>query len=225
MQEFDRFASEYHQVLDASLALSGEVGQYFAEGKARYVARKVGSDFCGRVLDYGCGIGILAKCLQRHLPMASLDGFDVSADSIKKIDPKLTSQGIFTSNSTQLATNYNVIVVSNVLHHIEISDRQRIIQDLSNRLCVDGFLFVFEHNPLNPVTRCVVRNSPLDENAVLLFPAEALAYASRIGLKVCEKSYLFFFPRLLASFRRFEPYLSWCPLGAQYALVHQRGSR
>jgi trans-aconitate methyltransferase len=82
MQEFDRFASEYHQVLDASLALSGEVGQYFAEGKARYVARKVGSDFCGRVLDYGCGIGILAKCLQRHLPMVSLDGFDVSADSI-----------------------------------------------------------------------------------------------------------------------------------------------
>jgi SAM-dependent methyltransferase len=222
MQEFDRFASEYHQVLDSSLTLSGEVGEYFAEGKARYVAGEFSSDFCGRILDYGCGIGILSNCLRRHLPMASLDGFDVSADSIKRIDPKLAAHGLYTANSAELAFNYNVIVVSNVLHHIETSERQCIVEDLSHRLCEDGFLVIFEHNPLNPVTRWVVRNSPLDENAVLLFPGEALAYGARVGLKVCKKSYLFFFPRPLASLRGCEPYLTWCPLGAQYAVVLKR---
>ncbi len=40
---FDRFARDYGEVLDKSVSISGESGEYFSEYKARYVARHVKS--------------------------------------------------------------------------------------------------------------------------------------------------------------------------------------
>ena len=35
-----------------------------------------------------------------------------------------------------------------------------------------GRIYIFEHNPFNPVTRWVVKHTAIDRNAVLLKPAE-----------------------------------------------------
>lgn len=223
MPEFDKFATDYKEVLDASVALSGESGEYFAQVKARYVATIIPKDFNGKLLDYGCGVGTLSNCLQVLLPEAHLNGFDVSAESITTINCNLASRGLFTNDSAKLGAGYNVIILSNVLHHIDPPDRSSTIQELKARLCGDGLLIVFEHNPINPLTRWVVRNSPLDENAILLYRGEVLTLLSSIEMSVLRTSYLLFFPRVLSSMRFLEDYLQWCPLGAQYAVVARQG--
>ena len=40
---------------------------------------------------------------------------------------------------------------------------------------------VFEHNPLNPVTRFVVARTPIDPNAILLRAAEVMRGLSGAG--------------------------------------------
>jgi 2-polyprenyl-3-methyl-5-hydroxy-6-metoxy-1,4-benzoquinol methylase len=149
---FDRFAGDYKQVLDRSVAVSGEDSSYFAEYKARYLRRILGANFSARVLDFGCGIGLLAGLLKKYLPAIQLDGFDVSQESIGKVNPDLTSQGIFTSDLSQLRGDYGLIVIANVMHHIPPNQRPEVVNGLAKRLAHGGSLAIFEHNPANPVT-------------------------------------------------------------------------
>jgi hypothetical protein len=81
---------------------------------------------------------------------------------------------------------------------------------------------IFEHNPLNPLTRAVVGACPFDENAVLI-PARTLkARLQASGFGEVEIAYTAFFPHVLAGLRRFEGALARLPLGAQYyALAHR----
>ena len=85
-----------------------------------------------------------------------------------------------------------------------------------------GLVFVFEHNPWNPVTRAIVRDCPLDRDAVLLTAPETRGLLSRAGLEVVEQRYYLFFPRSLGFLRRFEPWLAWLPLGGQYYVAARK---
>src|SRR5437868_10537767 len=78
---FDQFATDYKQLLDNNVALSGEGSEYFAEYKARYLARRLTPNFKGKVLDFGCGGGLLARSLNKHLRTTRLDGSVVSCAS------------------------------------------------------------------------------------------------------------------------------------------------
>ncbi len=219
---FDQFAGDYKQILDETLAISGEDSAYFAEYKARYLARTLSRDFSGKVLDFGCGIGLLSGFLEQHLPKARIDGFDVSQESLDRVDAPLAAQGMFTSNSDLLAGDYEMIVLANVLHHVAPAQRQIFIEDISSRLAPRGKLAIFEHNPANPVTRRVVDRCPFDKDVTLLRPAEASHYLRKARLRLVRSDYIVFMPRLLSRLRRLEPWLAWLPLGAQYALIGEK---
>lgn len=219
---FDRFAGDYKQVLDRSVAVSGEESTYFAEYKARYLRRLLSPTFAGKVLDFGCGVGLLSGFLKKHLPAIQLDGYDVSQDSIRQVDRALTAQGTFTADLSQLARDYQLIVIANVMHHIPKEQRNEVIRDLSGRLARGGSLAIFEHNPANPVTRWVVEHCPFDDDAVLLPPAEARSYLRDAKLTLMRNDYIVFLPHLLAWLRSLESLLGWLPLGAQYAIVAER---
>jgi 2-polyprenyl-3-methyl-5-hydroxy-6-metoxy-1,4-benzoquinol methylase len=220
--EFDRFAREYKDVLDRSTAFSGESSEYFCQYKANYVNRLLGSSDRPKILDYGCGIGALSNELSKLRPSAKLHGFDVSEDSLSQVDAPLRSQGVFTSHKDDLHHDYDLIVISNVMHHIPLEDRQNTISELAARLRTSGRLVVFEHNPINPLTRLVVAKCPFDENAVLLRPKELKGYFTQARLDAVRRDYIVFFPKMLSLFRPAEPLLGWCPAGAQYALVGAR---
>ncbi len=220
--QFDRFAGDYKQVLDRSVAVSGEESIYFAEYKARYLRRLLSPNFAGKVLDFGCGVGLLSGFLKKHLPAIQLDGYDVSQDSIRRVERALTAQGTFTSDLAQLARDYRLIVIANVMHHIPPPERKGVIQDLAARLAPGGSLAIFEHNPANPVTRWVVERCPFDDDAVLLPPAEARNYATQAQLSLTRSDYIVFLPHLLAWLRPLESSLRWLPLGAQYVIVAEK---
>lgn len=216
LENFDTFARDYKIILDKSLTWGGEKGEYYAAYKAAYLGRRLGKNFRGKILDYGCGVGLLAEELRRQFPDASVDGFDVSAASIELIPDHLKKRGYFTSQLNDLSQSYDVMVVANVLHHIEASERQVIIRRLKALIKAEGKIIIFEHNPLNPLTRKIVRDSPLDRGVVLLPSTETLFYLKEAGAQDTQLNYIVFFPKFLSALRWAEPFLSWLPLGAQY---------
>ncbi|HEV2247939.1 MAG TPA: methyltransferase domain-containing protein [Terriglobia bacterium] len=86
--EFDSYAEKYEELLAHSIKLSGEKPEYFAAYKADYLARLAPQDI-RRVLDYGCGIGMLTNQLRLRFPDAQVDGFDPSPGSLARIDSSL----------------------------------------------------------------------------------------------------------------------------------------
>src|SRR6266568_763279 len=221
---FDKFAPSYQTLLDSSIAITGESGEYFAGVKARYAASVLGADFSGSLLDFGCGIGLLSRALANQFPVAHRDGFDLSSESIAAIDPELARGGRFTSDENDLRAEYDAIVVANVMHHVPKAERPAVVDSLAKRLSPNGRLFIFEHNPANPLTRRAVDRCEFDADAVLLPPRETLGYVSHAGMQVTQRHYIVFFPRLLNALRPLESYLTWCPLGAQYVVVGTRAS-
>jgi 2-polyprenyl-3-methyl-5-hydroxy-6-metoxy-1,4-benzoquinol methylase len=222
MGNFDQFADSYQQVHTENVRVTGENSEYFAHYKARYIARRMGAQFSGRILDYGCGVGMLSSYMKQTFPQATVDGYDISNSSIAKVDSGLRAQGMFTSDWSQVRSDYDLIVVTNVMHHVPPANRQGVIARLRDCLAPQGALIIVEHNPLNPLTRWAVANCAFDDDAILLPTAEAMGYVLDSGLEVLRRDYIVFFPRLLAWFRQLEPYLNWCPAGAQYALMARR---
>jgi SAM-dependent methyltransferase len=220
--QFDQFADRYEQVLDRTVAVSGEDAAYFAAYKALYLRRVLFPLLSGKALDFGCGVGLLSRFLKTYFPAVQLDGFDVSQDSIGKIDDDLKSQGHFTSRTADLAHDYGLIVVANVMHHIVPREREALIRDLAGRLAPSGILAIFEHNPANPVTRSVVERCPFDGDAILLSPAETRGYLGRAKLRLMRRDYIVFMPRFLAFLRPLEPWLTWLPMGAQYVVLAEK---
>jgi 2-polyprenyl-3-methyl-5-hydroxy-6-metoxy-1,4-benzoquinol methylase len=221
--EFDAFASSYNEHLNHSVRISGDTSDYFAAYKAAFIARKIAPKG-GKLLDYGCGIGLLAGHLNRRFPNVQIDGFDVSHDSVSQIDKSLAQQGVFTSDSTVAGHSYDVIVLANVLHHVQRANRADLLLDIRSRLAENGKLVIFEHNPINPLTRWAVSQCVFDEDAILLTSRELLRDLRSARLNVLARDFVVFFPRYLAWLRSFEPFLRWCPLGAQYAVIAGRGS-
>lgn len=216
--EFDSFAANYEELHARSIRLTGEEPEYFAAYKASYIAREQASGRC-HLLDYGCGIGMLSRQLKFRLPQASIDGFDPSRESLDRVSRSLLVQGIFTSNPSLLGSHYDVIVMANVLHHVTPAERHGVISQATSRLARNGKLVIFEHNPANPLTRWAVAQCAFDEDAVLLWPHETSRRLRAAGLRILTCDYIVFLPRWLALLRCFEPWLRWCPLGAQYVVV------
>lgn len=222
MAEFDNFAGSYKSILNATLGQFEGNLDYYTRYKASYIKGIVGDDYSGKVLDYGCGIGFLLQTLKTFLPKTSLIGFDISVKSIAAIDKSIHDRIKFTWKVEELEDDYDLVVVSNVFHHIPIESRHDAMSEIARRIAIGGQLILFEHNPLNPITRVVVNRCPFDENAILLSPAELKGYLLPAGLSFLRKDYIVFFPRPLAAFCKVEPYLRLLPLGAQYVIVAKK---
>src|SRR5262249_50895625 len=114
---------------------------------------------------------------------------------------------------------------ANVFHHIPCADRIAVMARCKSLMRTGGRLFLFEHNPLNPVTRRIFERCPFDQGATMLRRREALVLAEAVGLSVIRSEYTLFFPRQLRLLRPFERLLGWFPLGAQYCVEMTRELR
>jgi len=52
--------------------------------------------------------------------------------------------------------------------------------------------------------------------------SESLHLIASSGLKLYRRDYIVFMPRFASALRPVEPWLSWLPLGAQYAVLGEK---
>jgi 2-polyprenyl-3-methyl-5-hydroxy-6-metoxy-1,4-benzoquinol methylase len=221
VEKFDQYARSYREAHRASVRLSGEDPEYFAEHKLGCL-RRAGVPAGARVLDYGCGTGSLTRLLSRSFAVVA--GYDPSGESLAMARAAAPEVTFHESASAIPGGAFDVAVLSGVLHHVPPTERPALLHDVAAKLAPGGRLFVFEHNPYNPVTRRAVRDCPFDDDAILLEPRE-LRRLLAAELVSVQQDYVLFFPRPLARLRRFEPLLRRCPLGAQTLTVGVRAQR
>jgi len=225
--KFDRHAREYAVLVEQSVPASGYSAAFVTERKVleiRDTLREAG--VLGRplqVLNFGCGVGSSEPFLAREFPQAEIRSIDVSRESLAAARescrglPNVTFSE-FDGKTVPFPGPFDIILVAGVLHHIAPADRPVVVRELRRVLAKDGFLFLFEHNPVNPLTRRAVRDCPFDDDAVLLPPRAMRALLDAAGLSSAVR-YIHFFPGALKRLLRLERYLRWLPLGAQYYCI------
>lgn len=226
--EFDKFAEEYSTMHGDSIRASGEDPEYFAEYKVRDVARHLAAHgmVAQTVLDFGCGIGGSIPYFRRHFTNSQLTCIDVSQKSLDIAQsrfPGAAQYKLFDGKSLPFEDDsFDVIFTACVFHHIPATEHVRLLSEIRRILAPDGIFFIFEHNPLNPLTVRVVKACPFDENAVLISSNELSHRLASAQFTSIQRCYRVFFPKFLRILRSLEDILGWCPLGAQYYLTGRK---
>lgn len=223
--EFDQFADEYEQQHAANIRISGEGPAYFARYKVQDVASVCGANVPARILDFGAGVGASVPHWNEAFPVSSLTCLDVSERSLAIARERYPDVAEFRSfDGVTLPFDpgsFDVAFAACVFHHIDAAQHVPLLRELRRVLRDDGRLFVFEHNPLNPLTRRAVDTCPFDANAVLIRAGTMRARLRAAGFRRVALAYRIFFPRSLRFMRPLERMLIHVPLGGQYRLCAQ----
>lgn len=225
-ETFDGFAEDYDAVLDESLGACGRTfGQdYFARYKVEIV-RKLVSRSPASVLEYGCGTGRNLAYLREAFPGARVSGCDVSRTSLEVARRENPGCSLFHVDEVDRSTGFELVLVAGVLHHVAPGERAAVTEDITTLLAPGADLFVFEHNPYNPVTRRIVAACAFDEGVVLLPPREVRRLVEGAGLTVTHRGYRLVFPRALSFLRGTERIIGRLPVGGQHFVHAVRGDR
>jgi SAM-dependent methyltransferase len=214
--EFDRYASDYDRVLREAIPDGFDEDGYFAQYKVALVHRRLRDAPPVRVLDFGCGAGRSLTYLEQYLPGAELWGFDVSTASLEIAARRVPRARLVSEWEALPRAGFDAIFTANVFHHIPVDERLAALRRCRGALAPGGSLFLFEHNPYNPLTRHVFERCPFDVDAKMLTLSQALALSRNAGFGTVSHAYTLFFPKPLKALRRLEPLLARLPLGAQY---------
>lgn len=213
--EFDRYARNYDAVLTTALGSDGEVDR-FAGYKIDEMSQRLAASSVRRVLDFGCGVGRSLPFLREAFPEAEVWGFDPSAECASAAQSRAPSARVVSDWTMVDTASFDCVLAANVFHHVPLHARLAELERCGTLLAPEGSLFVFEHNPFNPVTRRVFDRCPFDRDAVMIAPSDMLRLGRSAGLTVRRCAYTLFLPfrgRMVAALHRA---LAWLPLGAQY---------
>jgi SAM-dependent methyltransferase len=226
--EFDKFADEYRAMHAANIRLSGEDPEYFAEYKIVDIAAELArAEIAPRkVLDFGAGVGYSVPFFARHLPAARVTCLDVSRKSLDVGAAQHGSAAEFAHFDGRKIPfedgTFDAALASCVFHHIPHDEHVALLGEIRRVLRPGGRLFVFEHNPLNPLTLHAVNTCEFDEHAKLMRAPTMRRRVRAAGYVDAAVRYRIFFPHALRAMRPLEAKLTWLPLGAQYYVVGRK---
>ena len=115
------------------------------------------------------------------------------------------------------------VISCNVFHHIPPAERDAVVDRLAAWAEPGARLVIWEHNPLNPFARLIVRICPFDREARLVtLPAARRLFGRRFRYR--RHAYVNLFPpglQRVAPLRRVEERLARVPVGAQYWVMFE----
>jgi SAM-dependent methyltransferase len=231
--EFDKFADEYHAALSAGITASGEGPEYFSEYKISDIARewsgsrraagtaeKANNKAPVSLLDFGAGIGNSVPYVHQHFDQPELTCLDLSPRSLQVAEKRFPGQASYVhfdgANIPFPDDSFDIAYAMCVFHHIDHDEHVALLKELRRVIKPGGSLFVFEHNPLNPLTVRVVNTCAFDENAHLIKGGQMRQRMLAAGFASAKARFRVFFPNALRALRPMEMSLAWLPLGGQY---------
>lgn len=224
---FDRYHDTYYETVNNAIAFSGLHVDFFTRVKAWYLLEEAKRHFTHldllSVADIGCGVGNIHPLLSSLF--GNITGIDISQASLEiasEANPDIAYKH-YNGNTLPLADNSLDLAFSIcVMHHVPPPGWLHFLEEIQRSLKPGGLMVIFEHNPLNPLTRRVVNNCPFDADAVLL-PARSLSsLVEKAGFSNPETRFILSIPAQNSLLRKIDRVFSKIPLGAQYFVSAQR---
>jgi SAM-dependent methyltransferase len=224
--DFDHHADTYRDDVEDAISWSGKDVDYFAKGKADLLValaqRRLGDPAKLRALDVGCGVGVTDRFLAGRF--GELHGVDIAADAVEKaresnpdVHYEAYDGGALPFPDDALDIAFTICVV----HHVPPPDWPLFASEMTRVVRPGGLVAVFEHNPLNPLTRVSVSRCPFDEDVTLLRAGTTARLMTEAGLQPVERRFFYFLPVRDVATSRIERALRGVPLGAQYFVAGQ----
>ncbi len=181
-------------------------------------------------LDFGCGNGRMLKCIlesERLKPLLisgrlTLSGFDTSGDSLREARNLLNDPSILLyQNWAEIPETFrfDLILSCHVFHHIPPEKRSETTAFLYRKMKPGAGLVIWEQNPLNPLTRLLMKACPFDRDARLLTMNAARNLFIQHGFSFRDAAYVNLLPPQWITSHRLaaiEKKLLSFPVGAQY---------
>jgi len=219
---FDAWCDDYEARVNRSIAFSGQAHDFFMTAKARHLTRLATLHFGAtsglRVLDFGCGVGLLDEYLCYEFGM--LVGLDVSETAVVKAADRNRDARYAVCDGASIPFGdgvFDLVFAVCVLHHVPAADRRGLAEEMCRVTRAEGLVVILEHNPLNPLTRLAVVRCEFDKDAQLLPAGQTTSLLKAAGLGPTWRRYILFFPFRANIFSALERALAWLPVGAQYS--------
>lgn len=222
--EFDAYSQSYDAAVNSSIAFSGLTVDFFTRVKVDYFVdlieslRPPAAD--AEVIDIGCGVANSHPLLAGRI--GKLAGVDVSGACLARAadqNPANEYKEYDGLNLPYPPASFDVASAVCVFHHIPIAARAKLLKDIRRVLRPRGVFAMFEHNPLNPLTRHVVNNCEFDKGAILLRRHEAEALFREAGFSDICTRFILAVPTKSPKLRRIDGLFARLPLGAQYVTI------
>ena len=225
--EFDQYADDYSEQVSRAIAFCGQGTDFFSQVKMVHllavIQRHFGDPSKLTILDVGCGVGEMDGHLIPHV--GKLHGIDVAAQAVERA-AKAHPDGHFIAYDGHRIPfedrSVDVAFAVCVMHHVPPANWPAFLRELHRVVRPGGAVAIYEHNPLNPLTRLAVARCEFDADAVLLRRAKVARLFESVGLHPVVKGYILFFPFRNRLWRFIERGLHWLPLGAQHVVVGRR---
>lgn len=106
----------------------------------QYIPRK------GKILDLGCGYGILANFLALSSLNREVIGVDTDAKKITNAKKGISNTSFMVADATKMRVkDFDAIILHDVLHHLKsYTDQEKLIKDCKSMLKKEGILFIVE---------------------------------------------------------------------------------
>lgn len=230
--EFDNYAKSYDHDHAKNIRIMGESPGYFARYKITDLARVHATNaeqigYVRTILDFGIGLGASIPHMLQKFPNSEIIGVDVSSGMLQQANEMVptSDQGRVTlrlydgDEIPAMSNSIDASFAACVFHHIDHDKHLGYLQEIFRVLRSGGKAMIYEHNPLNPLTRHAVNTCPFDENAVLVGRRKLVEVMKDAGFSDVTYSYRVFIPAWARWARKAEMLLKWMPLGAQYYVV------
>jgi SAM-dependent methyltransferase len=225
--DFDQYGERYREAVEDSIAFCPAGLDFFTRVKAEtllQLSERVGPPKGLAFVDIGCGTGETDQFLEGRV--RSLAGADVAArllEQARRLNPWAEYRSYAEGEALPFADgSFDVCFAICVFHHVPRDLRPALVEEMARICRPGGLIAIFEHNPLNPLTRRAVRGCEFDRDAELLTRRESSRLLSEAGLPAPAGRYIEFFPSERPLLQRIERRLAWVPLGAQYAVFARR---
>jgi ubiquinone/menaquinone biosynthesis C-methylase UbiE len=219
--EFDAYADSYDEAVNGSLRFLGMKVDYFTRVKGDYLLDQLAQHFGDSkglaLLDVGCGVGNYHGLLADRV--GSISGVDLSQDCLAQAaqrNPGVRYSHYDGSRLPFADASFDAVFTICVMHHVPPAQWPAFVAEMKRVARKGGLVLVFEHNPLNPLTRRVVSNCDFDRGAVLLRQGQTRKLLDRAGLTNIRSNSILSIPSSGPVSRAVDLLLGRLSLGAQY---------
>lgn len=214
--------------------------KYYVKIKSLHLLRKAKETYKDTksliCIDLGCGTGETTEYFQdkfRHV-FACDYSRGMLEYAAKKNLKNVTFKLCQSEKLPFEAASADIVAMYGIIHHIDSGEKvTQTFNEVNRILKKGGIVAVYDFNPLNPISRFIVKTCSLDSGVNLdgykkgEFPTtfyswEVNGILKKSGFRIAKHEYLIFFPQTLSSLAPLEKLLAKLPLGGMYSIIGEK---